>query len=244
MRTLTFALALTFAGCAHSPPEPDATAKETAVEQTPPPSEPVKEAVVEPVKEAAVEPVVAAVEPAAIDAGTASEVSRKPPSNQEAVKSPAPDAGVAPKAVTVAAKPPAAKDAGVASKDTAVVAKPPAARDAGVVAATKEPVVVAAGPVAAPDKKTERLWKSKCSACHGMDGKGATEKGKKMLVSDFTSAAWQSSRTNAELRKGIVDGVKATKNGVKQEMDPYGPELEPAQVTALLGYVRWAGAPR
>ena len=27
-------------------------------------------------------------------------------------------------------------------------------------------------PAFAADKKIERLWKSKCSSCHGMDGKG------------------------------------------------------------------------
>lgn len=98
--------------------------------------------------------------------------------------------------------------------------------------------------VAAPDKKMERLWKSKCAACHGADGKATTEKGLKMKVQDMTPAAWQTSRSNDELAKAIADGVNAEKDGVKQEMDGYKSELAPEQLQALVQYVRWLGAPK
>lgn len=83
------------------------------------------------------------------------------------------------------------------------------------------------------DKKTERLWKSKCASCHGMDGKGQTEKGKKMKVADYSTAEWQKGRTDAQLKKAILEGVNTTKDGVKQEMDGYK-DLTPEQVDQLV----------
>ncbi len=100
----------------------------------------------------------------------------------------------------------------------------------------------AADPPAAPDKKTERQWKSKCSSCHGMDGKADTEKGHQMKMADLSSAAFQKSQSDDELKKTIHDGLKRTKDGVKQEMDPFADELTPAQLDALVQYVRFIGA--
>ena len=41
------------------------------------------------------------------------------------------------------------------------------------------------------DKKIERTWKGKCAACHGADGKGQTDQGKKLGVKDYTAPEWQ-----------------------------------------------------
>src|SRR5215813_12233143 len=90
----------------------------------------------------------------------------------------------------------------------------------------------------APDKKTERLWKSKCAACHGADGKGDTDQGKKMKVTNMATAAYQKSKTDDQLKKAILEGEKTEKDGVKQEMDPYKGELTPEQVDALVKYIR------
>jgi mono/diheme cytochrome c family protein len=89
-----------------------------------------------------------------------------------------------------------------------------------------------------PDKKTERLWKSKCASCHGAAGKGDTDQGKKMAVSDMTTKAWQSSQTDEQIKKAILEGVKKEKGGVKQEMDGYKDSLTPEQVDALVKYTR------
>jgi len=99
-------------------------------------------------------------------------------------------------------------------------------------------------PVAAPDKKLERQWKSKCSSCHGMDGKADTEKGHQMKMEDFTQASWQTAHGNDELKKAIHDGLKRTQNGVKQEMDAFGDELSADQIAQLVQYVRYLGAPK
>jgi mono/diheme cytochrome c family protein len=56
------------------------------------------------------------------------------------------------------------------------------------------------------DKKTEKTWKSKCSTCHGADGKAQTEQGKKLAIKDYSTAAFQSSQTDADLKKAIVEG--------------------------------------
>ena len=95
---------------------------------------------------------------------------------------------------------------------------------------------------APPDKKTERTWKSKCAACHGPEGKGDTDQGKKMAVSDMTEKAWQSSHTDEQIKKAVSDGVKREKNGVKQEMDGYKDTLTPEQIDALTQYIRSLGS--
>ena len=98
--------------------------------------------------------------------------------------------------------------------------------------------------VAAPDKKTERLWKAKCASCHGMDGKAQTDKGKEMKVRDMTTPQYQKRLSDADLRKSMVEGINRTENGVKQEMDSYEDSLSPEQMDALGRYVRWVGAQR
>ena len=96
----------------------------------------------------------------------------------------------------------------------------------------------AASAADAPDKKTERLWKSKCASCHGADGKGDTEQGKKMQTVNMATKAYQSSRTDDQIKKAILEGVKTEKGGVKKEMDPFKDELKPDQVDALVAYIR------
>ena len=89
----------------------------------------------------------------------------------------------------------------------------------------------------AADKKIERLYASKCAACHGKDGKAQTEKGKKMQMRDVASAEFQK-LTDDEMKKGINDGVKTEKAGVKQEMEAYKEELKGPEVDALVAYLR------
>ena len=88
------------------------------------------------------------------------------------------------------------------------------------------------------DKKTERLWKSKCASCHGADGKGQTEMGKKMGIEDYTSPAWQKAHSDADLKKAVEVGVKREKNGQKQEMEGYKDTLPAEQIDLLVVHVR------
>jgi mono/diheme cytochrome c family protein len=90
----------------------------------------------------------------------------------------------------------------------------------------------------APNPAIERAWKAKCAACHGADGKGQTEQGKKQQVGDMTTAAWQGKFTDDQIKAAISDGFKRDKNGVKQEMEAYKSKLRPEQIDGLVGYVR------
>jgi mono/diheme cytochrome c family protein len=99
-----------------------------------------------------------------------------------------------------------------------------------VVAAILGAAALSSNARAEMEKKTERLWKAKCASCHGADGKGETEQGRKLGVKDYTSAEWQKSKTDAQIKAAIVDGVKG--------MDGYKDKLAADQVDALVAGVR------
>ncbi|RPH66318.1 MAG: cytochrome c [Myxococcaceae bacterium] len=84
------------------------------------------------------------------------------------------------------------------------------------------------------DKKAERAWKSKCASCHGQTGKGDTDKGKELKVEDMTAAKYQSKK-DADLKKSVLEGVKA--DG-KEVMPGFKDELTPEQADALIKYTR------
>ena len=88
------------------------------------------------------------------------------------------------------------------------------------------------------DPKTDRVFRAKCAGCHGDDGAGATDQGKKMGVADMTSAAWQKQFSDDKIKAAINDGLNRDKNGKHQEMEGYKSKLRPDQVDALLLYIR------
>jgi cytochrome c oxidase cbb3-type subunit 3 len=92
--------------------------------------------------------------------------------------------------------------------------------------------------IAEPDARTVRTWKAKCAGCHGEDGKGGTEQGKKMGIADMTQKSWQAQLTDDQMRTTINSGIKREKNGKHQEMDPFTGTLRPDQIDGLIGYVR------
>jgi len=87
---------------------------------------------------------------------------------------------------------------------------------------------------APPDQKAVRLWKSKCAACHGADGKADTDQGKKEGVVSMATKQWQQAHTDDAIKKTVKGGVKKTdKHG---EMDAY--DLPPEQLDALVSVIR------
>lgn len=76
------------------------------------------------------------------------------------------------------------------------------------------------------------LYKSKCAACHGPDGAGATTMGKKLGVKDFRSPE-VTKLTDAEL-------FDITKKG-KNKMPAYDKKLTDDQIKDLVKYVRDLG---
>ena len=85
-----------------------------------------------------------------------------------------------------------------------------------------------AGPAAAQGGG-EALYKTKCVACHGADGKGETAIGKANKLRDFGSADVQ--KQNDDELSGIITSGKG-------KMPAYGKSLKPEQVKDLVTYIR------
>jgi cytochrome c6 len=73
------------------------------------------------------------------------------------------------------------------------------------------------------------LYKTKCVACHGPDGKGETAIGKANKLRDLGSADVQG-LSDADLNTIITSG--------KNKMPAYGKSLKPEQVVDLVAFVR------
>lgn len=77
------------------------------------------------------------------------------------------------------------------------------------------------------------LYKAKCAACHGADGKGETTMGKANKLRDLGSPDVQ--KLSDEELSGIINiGVT---NG-KSKMPAYGKSLKPEQVKDLVAFIR------
>jgi cytochrome c6 len=76
------------------------------------------------------------------------------------------------------------------------------------------------------------IYKTKCSACHGPDGKGDTPAGNKLSVGDFASP---------EVRKQSDDELAATISDGKNKMPAYKKSLKPEQVKDLVAPIRTFG---
>jgi mono/diheme cytochrome c family protein len=73
------------------------------------------------------------------------------------------------------------------------------------------------------------LYKTKCSACHGPDGKGDTPVGKKLGARDFASP---------EVQKETDEELIAIATKGKNKMPGYGTSLKDAQIKDLVLYIR------
>ena len=93
----------------------------------------------------------------------------------------------------------------------------------------------------APDKKVARVWKAKCSSCHGLDGKGQTETGRKYQVPDFSTAAWQKRTSEADIKARVTMGFSDVRDGVKREMPSFKDELDAEQLDAVVALLRKLG---
>jgi len=94
-------------------------------------------------------------------------------------------------------------------------------------------LLCAASANAEVDKKAERNFKGKCASCHGADGTGQTDQGKKMGVEDMTQASWQK-KSDAQIKKAIEDGAKKG----DAVMEGYKDKLDQAAIDSLVAYVR------
>lgn len=78
----------------------------------------------------------------------------------------------------------------------------------------------------------ETLFKSKCAACHGPDGKAETNMGKALKIRDLGSAAAQS-QSDGQLTEIVTKG--------KNKMPAFDGKLSKEQIGQLVEYVRELG---
>lgn len=79
------------------------------------------------------------------------------------------------------------------------------------------------------DDKSAALYKQKCTACHGADGKGDPPAGKSMKVRSFS---------DAEVVKMSDDDLSAAIEKGKGKMPAYGKSMKPDEIKAMVAYIR------
>lgn len=89
-------------------------------------------------------------------------------------------------------------------------------------------VVMLCAPAKADDKSAA-VYKQKCAACHGPDGKGDTPAGKSMKVRSFADPE-VAKMTDDELAGAIEKG--------KGKMPAYGKSMKPDEIKAMVTYIR------
>jgi mono/diheme cytochrome c family protein len=94
-------------------------------------------------------------------------------------------------------------------------------------------IALAATAAYAEDAKT--IFESKCAACHGKAGDGATKVGAKLGIRDFTDPKVQAALKDDEMAKAIKEGVKEWD---KTKMKGFGDKLSEDDVKALVAYIR------
>jgi cytochrome c6 len=77
------------------------------------------------------------------------------------------------------------------------------------------------------------IWKAKCKACHGDDGKAKTKMGEKEKIPDITTADWQKRHSDEKIKDYITNGSKEN-----PKMKPFKDKLTPEQIDGLVKYIR------
>ena len=95
-------------------------------------------------------------------------------------------------------------------------------------------ILVATGALSLPtlsraDDRAATLYKTKCAACHGADGKGETTMGKANKLRDLASADVQK-QSDADLTTVVSAG--------KNKMPAYGKSLSRDEIKSLVEYIR------
>jgi len=88
----------------------------------------------------------------------------------------------------------------------------------------------------AAGRAAQTSFGTKCSGCHGADGRGNTEVGRTLKAPDLASTEVQK-QTDAQLAEAIA-------NGKDNRMPPFKSSLSPEQIQDLVQYVRDLGAAR
>jgi mono/diheme cytochrome c family protein len=89
--------------------------------------------------------------------------------------------------------------------------------------------LLAAPSLAVADGRSEN-FQTYCSVCHGDDGKGQTEEGKKKGARDLTNARWQDKVDDGRLVRSVTKG--------HDKMPSFEKKLSPDEIKALVAEVR------
>jgi mono/diheme cytochrome c family protein len=101
--------------------------------------------------------------------------------------------------------------------------------------------LLATAAMAAEPNKTSRareVFVESCVLCHGDTG-SPPPMAKNLGVADLSSAEWQASRTDDQIRKVIADGSPKPNSLMRAFKD----ELEAEDIDALVKYIRTLGKP-
>ena len=78
---------------------------------------------------------------------------------------------------------------------------------------------------------------SRCTSCHGDDGKGQTKMGQRKNTPDMTTAAWQKGITDARLDEVLKNGFEAEHAGKKLKHKALKSTAK-AEVDAVRAHIR------
>ena len=98
-----------------------------------------------------------------------------------------------------------------------------------VPAALAAALVLAAPALGADDTRSEN-FQTHCVVCHGEDGRGQTEEGKKKGARDFTNARWQDKVDDKRLIHSVTKG--------HDKMPSFEKKLSADEIKALVAEVR------
>jgi len=102
---------------------------------------------------------------------------------------------------------------------------------AGVAAIVASSALLAACDVITPKRSEgEKLWRDRCSQCHGLDGRGNTVTYMGNYKADLTDDSWSHGGDPGSWEVAIRRGIFGSM--------PANPDLSREQVKALVGYVR------
>jgi len=78
-----------------------------------------------------------------------------------------------------------------------------------------------------------QVWMSRCKGCHGLDGKAQTRIGAAEKIPDFTSAKWQASFADPDIKEVVTNGSPSN-----AKMKPFGDRLSAEEIDAVVKYIR------
>jgi mono/diheme cytochrome c family protein len=85
----------------------------------------------------------------------------------------------------------------------------------------------------AAQRTAKQLYRKQCSACHGLDGRAQTSKGKFSHARNLSDAKWHDDVTDVRMFNWIMNG-----RNVRGTMPASGDRLSEAEVNLLVKFVR------